>query len=82
MDHPVIERLMSFLSYSIGGLVTASGWSNQDWYGLVGAVCTVIMVKATIKYKRMNYQLRLREVELKEQEALRIQAAAQGTSGE
>lgn len=60
------ERVLGWVSYLVSGLLTVLGLNAQEWYWIVGAGCAVVTTWALVKYKRLHYELRRREVELAE----------------
>ncbi|MDP2610037.1 MULTISPECIES: HP1 family phage holin [unclassified Oceanobacter] len=64
--HDFLERVIATMSYIFGGLLTVVGLNAQEWYWIVGAVCTVVTTIALWRFKQLNYELRLREVRLAE----------------
>lgn len=60
----VMERAATVAAYGTSGSVAVTGWTMQEWFGLVGATCVVLtfLVNAYYKHQTHKHQLAMQKI--------------------
>jgi hypothetical protein len=54
-----MERAASVAAYGTSGSVAVTGWTMQEWFGLVGATCVVLTFLVNAYYKHLTHKHQL-----------------------
>lgn len=59
-----MERAASLAAYGTSGGVAVTGWTMQEWFGLIGVCCAVLTfaVNAYYKHKTHQHQLAMQRI--------------------
>jgi hypothetical protein len=52
----LMERLATFSAHGASGGIAVTGWTMQEWYGLIGLIFMVLTFVINTYYRRKTYQ--------------------------
>jgi hypothetical protein len=66
----LMERIATLSAYGASGGIAVTGWTMQEWYGLIGLIFMVLTFVINTYYRRKTYQHQvfMQEAALRERE--------------